>query len=182
MLTPTVISDYIKFGDVSLYLSDNQYQKERYYKWINESKRTRLIYMSNQVLKWGEPYLVGIAGYEDVALYLYGLIGPWLQEAIYISGTGSGIYIGTPVIPISAPGASGQINIEVGAVGSPIPANTSTYTNNILIGRNIVVVLDSLIVQPSPLPAFDYIFNSLTGTITFNYKLNAGQILTIIYI
>lgn len=182
MLTPTVISDYIAWADVSLYLSDNQYQKERYYKWVKEDKRTRLIYMSNQVLKWGQPYLVGVEGYEDVALYTYALIGPWVQEAAYIANTGSGIYIGTPVIPITSPAASGQINIEVGGVGSPIPANTKIYTNNILIGRNIVVVLDNLIVQPSPLPAFDYTFNSLTGTIEFNYDLSVGQILTIIYI
>lgn len=182
MLTPTVISDYIAWADVSLYLSDNQYQKERYYKWINESKRTRLIYLSNQVLKWGEPYLNGVQGYDEVALYTYSLIGPWVQEASYIADTGSGIYIGTPVLPISAPNAAGQINIEVGAVGSPIPADTDTYTNAILANRTIVVVLDSVIVQPAPLPNFSYTFNSVTGTVTFSYDLSAGQILTIIYI
>lgn len=182
MLSPTVISDYIAWADVSLYLSDNQYQKERYYKWVNELKRTRLIYLSNQVLKWGEPYLIGVEGYEDVALYTYALIGPWVQEAAYIADTGSGIYVGTPVLPITSPSAAGQINIEVGGAGSPIPANTNTYNNAILSNRTIVVVVDNLIVQPAPLPNFQYTFDNVTGTITFSYDLSGGQILTIIYI
>ena len=111
MISNQLISDYIQWGDISVYLSDNQYQKERYYKWVDETKKTRVIYMVNEVLKWGQPYLVGEEGYDEVAIYLYSLIGQWLLQAAYIAQTGTGLVIGTPVIPTAAPGAAGQIKI-----------------------------------------------------------------------
>lgn len=182
MISNQLISDYIEWGDISVYLSDNQYQKERYYKWVDETRKTRVIYMVNEVLKWGQPYLVGEQGYDEVAIYLYSLIGQWLLQAAYIAQTGTGLVIGTPVIPTAAPGAAGQITVEVGGAGSPIPANSNQYTNTILSNRVIIVILDNVVIQPEPLPGFDYSFNTVTGTITFSSNLNDGQILTIIYI
>ena len=140
-----------------------------------------MLFRSNEVLKWGQPYLVGEEGYDEVAIYLYSLIGQWLLQAAYIAQTGTGLVIGTPVIPTAAAGAAGSISITVGAFGSPIPANTNQYTNVILAGRTLVVIVDNLVVQTSG-AVFTYSFNSVTGTITFSNNLSAGQVLTIIYI
>ena len=126
--------------------------------------------------------MVGEEGYDEVAIYLYSLIGQWLLQAAYIAQTGTGLVIGTPVIPTAAPGAAGQITVEVGGAGSPIPANSNQYTNTILANRVLIVILDNAVIQPEPLPNFDYSFNTVTGTITFSNNLSAGQILTIIYI
>lgn len=182
MLSNALISDYIEWADISVFLSADMYQKERYYKWKDETRKTRVIYMVNEVLKWGQPYLVGDPNYDEVAIYQYALIGQWLLEAAAIANTGTGLVIGTPVIPTSTPGAAGQITLEVGGAGSPIPPNTNQYTNTILANRVLIVILDNVVVQPEPLPSFDYSFNTVTGTITFSYNLSAGQILTIIYI
>lgn len=182
MISNALVTDYIKWGDISVYLSDNQYQKERYYQWKDETRKTRVIYMVNEVLKWGQPYLVGTQGYDEVAIYQYGLIGQWLLQAAAIAQTGTGLVIGTPVIPTSAPGAAGQVSVVVGGVGSPIPANSNQYTNILFIGRTLIVILDNLVVQPSPNPGFNYSFNQVTGTITFSSNLSSGQVLTIIYI
>lgn len=182
MISNQLISDYIEWADVSVFLSMDDYQKQRYYNWVDQTRKTRVIYMVNEVLKWGQPYLVGQQGYDEVAIYQYALIGQWLLEAANIANTGTGLVIGTPIIPTAAPGAAGQISIIVGASGSPIPANTNQYTNTILSGRTIIVIVDNLVVQPNNVGGFTYTFNSITGTITFNSNLSNGQVLTIIYI
>lgn len=182
MISNQLVTDYIEWGDISVFLSMDDYQKQRYYNWTDQTRKTRVIYMVNEVLKWGQPYLVGSQGYDEVAIYLYSLIGQWLLEAANIAQTGTGLVIGTPIIPTSAPGAAGQISVVVGGVGSPIPADTNQYTNTIMSNRIIVVVVDNLVVQPNLLSGFTYIFNTVTGTITFSENLSQGQVLTVIYI
>jgi hypothetical protein len=140
-----------------------------------------LLYIVNETLKWGQPYLVGTSGYDDVANYSYALFGKWLLQASYISNTGSGLVIGTPVIPTSTPGAAGTITVTVGVLGSPIPANTDVYTNPILASRTLVVILDNVVIQTSG-TTITYSFDTMTGTITFSDNLNLNQVLTIIFI
>lgn len=182
MLSNSTITDYIKWADISVYLSMNDYQKQRYYTWIDERKKTRLLYIVNETMKWGQPYLVGTEGYDNVGNYLYSLFGKWLLTAVSVANSGSsGLVIGTPVIPTSASGAAGSITITVGSAGSPIPANTNIYTNLVLSGRTIIVVLDNVVLQTVGTP-ITYSFNSVTGTITFSANLNLNQVLTIIYI
>jgi hypothetical protein len=181
MLSNNVITDYIKWADISVYLSMNDFQKQRYYEWIDQRKKTRLLYIVNETLKWGQPYLVGTSGYDDVANYSYALFGKWLLQASYISNTGSGLVIGTPVIPTSTPGAAGTITVTVGVLGSPIPANTDVYTNPILASRTLVVILDNVVIQTSG-TTITYSFDTMTGTITFSDNLNLNQVLTIIFI
>lgn len=182
MISNALVTDYIEWADVSVFLSMDDFQKKRYYQWVDETRKTRVIYMVNEVLKWGQPFLVGSQGYDEVAIYQYSLIGQWLLEAANIAATGTGLVIGTPVIPTSAPGAAGQITVVVGSVGSPIPANTNQYTNTILSGRTLVVIVDNLVVQANLLVGFTYTFNSVTGTIIFSEDLSENQVLTIIYI
>ena len=182
MISNDLATNYIKWADISVYLSDNDYQKDRYYTWTDQTKKTRLIYMVNEVMKWGQPYLINTQSYDEIATYLYSLIGQWLLSAAAIANTGTGLVIGSPVIPTATSGAAGQITIKVGDLGSPIPSNSTQYTNVLLINRVLIVILDNLVIQPSPLPSFDYSFNTSTGTITFSSPLSSGQILTIIYI
>jgi hypothetical protein len=182
MISNDLATNYIKWADISVYLSDNDYQKDRYYTWTDQTKKTRLIYMVNEVMRWGQPYKINTQSYDEIATYLYSLIGQWLLSAATIANTGTGLVIGTPVIPTEAAGAAGQITIKVGDIGSPIAANATQYTNIILSNRVLIVILDNLVIQPSPLPSFDYSFNTVTGTITFSSPLSLAQILTIIYI
>ena len=76
---------------------------------------------------------------------------------------------------------SGVIDIIVGAVGSPIPANTNVYSNILIGGKTIIVFLDNIAVQLNG-SGLTYTFNSTTGTITFSDLLNLNQVLTIIYL
>jgi len=179
MLSNEVITDYIKWADISIYLSMNDYQKTRYYNWVDQRKKTRMLYMVNESMKWGQPYLVGSQGYDEAGNYLYSLFGQWLLQASAITGTG--LVIGTPVIPTSTAGAAGTIMIVVGASGSPIPANTNQYTNTIIASRTIIVILDNVVIQTSG-GGVTYSFNTVTGTITFSANLSLNQVLTIIYI
>lgn len=182
MLSNSTITDYIKWADISVYLSMDDYQKQRYYTWIDERKKTRLLYMVNETMKWGQPYLVGTQPYDMVGNYLYALFGKWLLTAVGIANSGaSGLVIGTPVIPTATAGAAGTLTFTVGITGSPIPANTNLYTNTILANRTIIVVLDNVVLQTIGTP-ITYSFNSITGTITFSANLNLNQVLTIIYI
>jgi len=182
MISNDLATNYIKWADISVYLSDNDYQKDRYYTWTDQTKKTRLIYMVNEVMKWGQAYLINTQSYDIIATYLYSLIGQWLLSAATIANTGTGLVIGNPVIPTQAGGAAGSLTIQVGVLGSPIPANTNQYTNALLINRVIIVILDNLIVQPAPITGFIYTFNTVTGTIIFNSNLSTGQTLTIVYI
>ena len=182
MLSSSVITDYIKIADVSVFLGMDEFQKKRYYKWVDETKKIRVLYMVNEVIRWGQPYLTGTQGFDLVGNYLYTLFGQWILQATQIAGTGSGLVIGTPVIPTTTPGAAGTITLIVGAVGSPIPANTSQYTNPIMSNRTIIVVLDNVVIQPNLPSGFTYTFNNATGTIIFNLNLSLNQVLTVIYI
>lgn len=183
MISNQLVTYYIKLGDISVFLSMDDYQKKRYYNWVDETRKVRVINMVNEILKWGQPYLVGTPGYDAVSTYLYSLIGQWLLEASYIEGGGgTGLVIGTPVIPTVAPGAAGQITVIVGSPGSPIPPNTNQYTNTILSNRTIIVIVDNLVVQPNLPSGFTYSFNTVTGTITFSSNLSSSQVLTVIYI
>ena len=182
MLSNSTITNYIKWADISVYLSMDDYQKQRYYTWIDERKKTRLLYIVNETMKWGQPYLVGTEGYDKVANYMYALFGKWLLTAVGVANSGaSGLVIGTPVIPTTTVGAAGSITLIVGVVGSPIPANTNLYTNLVLANRTIIVVLDNVVLQTVGTP-ITYSFNSITGTITFSANLNLNQVLTVIYI
>lgn len=182
MLSNSTITDYIKWADISVYLSMNDFQKQRYYNWIDQRKKTRLLYMVNETIRWGQPFLVGTENFDKVANYSYALFGKWLLPAAAIaSGGTAGIAIGTPVIPVPTAGASGTITLTVGSMGGPIPANTNTYTNTILANRTIIVILDNVVIQTTGVP-ITYSFNTVTGTITFSMNLNLNQILTIIYI
>lgn len=181
MLSNATITDYIKLADVSVFLGMDEFQKKRYYKWVDETKKIRVLYMVNEVVRWGQPYLVGTQGFDFVGNYLYTLFGQWILRATQIAGTGSGLVVGTPVIPTATPGAAGTITITVGSVGSPIPANTNTYTNILFANRTIIVVLDNLVLQTVGTPV-TYIFNNVTGTITFSANLSLNQVLTVIYI
>ena len=182
MISNQLVTDYIKWGDVSIFLASDDYQKQRYYEWKDETQKIRVIYMTNEVLKWGQPYLVGTEGYDEVATYLYALIGQWLLEAATIAATGTGLVIGTPVIPTSTAGAAGTITVTVGITGSPIPANTNQYTNPIMSNRTIIVVVDNVVIQPNLPSGFTYTFNNATGTIIFSLNLSVNQVLTVIYI
>jgi hypothetical protein len=182
MLSNATITDYIKLADVSVFLGMDEFQKKRYYKWVDETEKIRILYMVNESMRWGQPYLVGTQGFDLIANYAYTLFGQWILEATQIANTGSGLVVGTPVIPSAVAGAAGMISVTVGAVGSPIPANTNQYTNVVLAARTLIVILDNLVVQPSPAPGLNYAFNNVTGTITFSANLSAGQTLTIIYI
>lgn len=181
MISNQLVTDYIKWGDVSIFLASDDYQKQRYYEWKDETQKVRVIYLVNSVLKWGQPYLVGTQEYDEVATYLYALIGQWLLEAANIANTGTGLVIGTPVIPTSTAGAAGAITLTVGSLGSPIPANTNTYTNALLSNRTIIVILDNLVLQTTGTPV-TYSFNNATGTITFSANLSVNQVLTVIFI
>jgi len=182
MLSNSLITTYIKWADVSVYLSMNDYQKERYYNWVDETKKTRILYMVNESVKWGQPYLIGTQGFDYIGNYLYALFGKWLLSASAIVDSGSlGLVIGTPIIPISTAGAAGTIIVTVGSLGSPIPANTNQYTNTIISSRTIIVILDNVVIQTSG-GGITYSFNTATGTVTFSTNLSLNQVLTIIYI
>ena len=56
MLDNATITNYIKWGDISLYLSKDDLETERYYSWINETKKCRLIYLVKESLKFAQPY------------------------------------------------------------------------------------------------------------------------------
>lgn len=182
MVTNQLVTDYIKWADVSIFLASDDYQEQRYYQWKDQTKKVRAIYLVNEVMKWGQPYLVGSEGYDKVSTYLYSLIGQWLLEAANIANTGTGLVIGTPVIPTATAGAAGTITVTVGISGSPIPANTNQYTNTIMSNRTIIVVVDNVVIQPNLPSGFTYTFNNATGTIIFSLNLSINQVLTVIYI
>lgn len=181
MISNQLVTDYIEYGDVSIFLASDDYQKQRYYGWKDETQKVRVIYLVNSVLKWGQPFLVGTIGYDKVATYLYALIGQFLLEAAHIANTGTGLVIGTPVIPVATPGAAGAVTVTVGAIGSPIAANTNTYTNISFINRTVIVILDNIVLQTSG-TAVTFSLNSVTGTLTFSANLSVNQVLTVIFI
>jgi hypothetical protein len=181
MLSNATITDYIKLADVSVFLGMDEFQKKRYYKWVDETKKIRILYIVNEAMRWGQPYLVGTQGFDLIGNYAYTLFGQWILEATQIAGTGSGLVVGTPVIPTTTPGAAGTITVTAGSVGSPIPANSNTYTNILFANRTIIVVLDNLVLQTVGTPV-TYTFNSVTGTIIFSANLSLNQVLTVIYI
>ena len=181
MLSNATITNYIKLADVSVFLGMDEFQKKRYYKWVDETKKIRVLYLVNEVLRWGQPYLVGTQGFDLIGNYAYTLFGQWILQATQIAGTGSGLVVGTPVLPTTTPGAAGTITVIVGSAGSPIPANTNQYTNILLSNRTIIVILDNLVLQTSG-TAVTYSFNNTTGTITFSANLSVNQVLTVIFI
>lgn len=182
MLSNSTITDYIKLADVSVFLGMDEFQKKRYYKWVDETAKIRVLYMVNEVLRWGQPYLVGTQGFDLIGNYAYTLFGQWILQATQIAQTGTGLVIGTPVIPTATAGAAGTITLTVGAPASPIPANTNQYTNPIMSNRTIIVVLDNVVIQPNLPSGFTYTFNNATGTIIFSLNLSLNQVLTVIYI
>lgn len=180
MFDNTTVTNYTKWADVSVYLSMDEYQNERYYTWTNETKKSRVLYMTNEAVKWAQAYLLGTEGFDESVNYLYSLFGKWMLRAINIANTGSGLVVGTPVIPMFSAN-SGTVTLQVGTLGSPIPANTNQYTNPILSGRTLIIILDNVVIQTVGTP-ITYSFNSGTGTITFSNNLSLNQVLTIIYI
>jgi hypothetical protein len=182
MISNTLATTYTKWADISVYLSMNDYQQGRYYDWIDERKKTRVLYMTNEAVKWAQPYLNGSQGFDYIANYMYALFGKWLLTASTIVDSGSaGLVIGTPVIPTATVGASGTITFVVGITGSPMAANSNQYTNTIFVNKNLIVILNNVVIQTIGTPV-TYSLNTVTGTITFSNNLSLNQVVTIIYI
>lgn len=175
MLDNATITNYIKWGDISLYLSKDDLETERYYSWINETKKCRLIYLVKESLKFAQPYY----NCDKVAIYLYSLIGQWLLEASSVSG--SGIVLGLPVLPVVASNIAGQIELIV-VDGGTIQPNDTTYTNVILKGCILIVAVDGSVISPNLSGQQSYTFNTATGTITFSDPLQNNQVILITYI
>lgn len=182
MISNSLATSYTKWADVSVYLSMNDFQQNRYYNWIDERKKTRILYLTNSSVKWAQPYLVGSQSFDYITNYMYALFGNWLLKATTIVDSGSaGLVVGTPVIPISTAGASGTITFVVGTAGSPMAANSNQYTNTIFIGKTLIVILDNVVIQTVGTPV-TYVFNTVTGTLTFSNNLSLNQVVTIIYL
>jgi hypothetical protein len=179
MIDSTTLSNWIKWADISLYLSKNDLERERYYEWVDETEKCRLIYLVKETLKFAEQFFVGTTLCDKVALYLYALIGQWLLAASSVSGTG--IVLGLPVIPLANGVPVGQYELVV-ISGGTIQPNDTTYTNTILIGKTLILAVDGLIISQGLSGQFSYTFNSITGTITFSDPLQNGQIILITYI
>ena len=179
MIDSTTLSNWIKWADISLYLSKDDLEQERYYRWVDETKKCRLIYLVKESLKFAEQFFVGTNGCDRVALYLYSLIGQWLLEASAVSGTG--IVLGLPIIPLSTGIPVGQFEIIVSS-GGTIQPNDTVYTNTILIGKVLLLAVDGSIIASGLTGQFSYTFSSITGTITFSDPLQNGQVILITYI
>lgn len=179
MIDSTTLSNWEKWGDISLYLSKDDLEQKRYLSWVDETKKCRLIYLTKEALKFAGQFYVGTTGCDKVALYLYSLIGQWLLEASAVSGTG--VVLGLPVIPVATGVPVGQFELVVSSGGTIQPGNT-TYTNTILIGKTLIIAVDGSIVAQGLSGQFSYTFNTLTGTITFSDPLQNNQVVLITYI
>lgn len=180
MFAPSAITAITQYADISLFLGANEYESEKYYNWIDETNRLEIIYILNDVIKYYQPYLQGTANFDRVVNLLYSYIGHWIAQAQIVSNNKNGVIVGIPIQQVSASGA-GQIQIIVGSTGSSIPDQGTSYNNAILISKSIIVVVDGFILQPNLVAQNSYTFSASTGAIIFNNPLNAGQVVSIIY-
>jgi hypothetical protein len=181
MFDNTTVTSLLQYADISMYLGAEEYEKEKYYNWVDETDRLEMIDIVKDVLRYYQPYKLGSNSYDKLTNYLYSLIGKWIAQATVISNNTHGIVAGQPVLPANINTGVGQIGIVVGATGSPIINGQTSYSNTILASRTIIVVLDGVSIQPNLTGQFSYTYFVTTGTITFNMPLNTGQVLTITY-
>ena len=181
MFSPSAITAITQYADIALYLGADEYEIEKYYNWVDETDRLELIYILNDVVKYYQPYLQGTPNFDRIVNLLYGSVGHWVAQAEIISGNKNGVIVGLPIQPTNPATGVGQIEIIVGATGSPIPDQGNSYTNSILISRTIIVVVDGLVLQPNLQYQNSYSFTSSTGTIVFNNPLNVNQVVSIVY-
>jgi hypothetical protein len=179
MIDSNTIQSWLKWADISLYLSKDDLEQEKYITWIDETKKCRLIYLTKEALRFAEQFYVGTTGCDRVATYLYSLIGQWLLEASSVSG--DGIVLGLPVLPTVATTIAGQIELIV-VSGGTLQPNDTVYTNYILKGCILIVAVDGVILSQNLTGQTTYTFNSSTGTITFSDPLQNNQVILITYI
>lgn len=181
MYNNTTITTILVYSDISLYLGAEEYEKEKYYNWVDETDRLEMINIVADVVRYYQPYFAGTNQFDKVVGYLYALIGHWIAQAAVISGNTKGVIIGQPITPASPSTGIGQVQVIVGAPGSPIVDQQSTYTSTAFINKTIIVVVDGIIIQSTLPLQFSYSFNATTGTISFNAPLNVNQVVTVVY-
>ena len=181
MYNNNTITTILIYSDISLYLGAEEYEKEKYYNWVDETDRLEMINIVADVIRYYQPYLGGTNQFDKLVSYLYALIGHWIAQATVISGNTKGVIIGQPITPVSPSTGMGQIQVVVGAPGSPIADQQSTYTSTAFMGKTVIVVVDGIIMQSNLPLQFSYSFNSTTGTISFNGPLNLNQVVTVVY-
>jgi hypothetical protein len=181
MYNNNTITTILIYSDISLYLGAEEYEKEKYYNWVDETDRLEMINIVADVVRYYQPYLGGTNQFDKLVGYLYALIGHWIAQAAVISGNTHGVIVGQPIAPASTSTGMGQIQVVVGAPGSPIIDQQSTYTSTLFIGKTIIVVVDGIIIETYLPLQFSYSFNAANGTISFNAPLNVNQVVTVVY-
>jgi len=181
MYNSTTITSILQYADISMFLGADEYEIEKYYNWIDETDRLEMIDIVKDVIRYYQPYLGGTSQFDRLVNYLYALIGKWIASAEVISNNPHGIISGQPIAPVNPSTGIGQVQVIVGGTGSPIPANSYSYTSTAFIGKTIIVIVDGIIIQQNLPLQFSYTFNSTTGTILFNSPLNQNQVVTVVY-
>lgn len=197
MYTNNTITSILQYADISLFLGADEYEIEKYYNWIDETDRLEFIYILKDVLLYYQPYynslntaiqtyVPGYAGnptYDRLVSFLYAYIGKWVQNASIISGNSNGIIVGQSPSSIIT-NVIYAINLANKSYTATGGETFITYTD--MIGRSCVyvsrggVTINKIITTGSP-ATDEVLWNTTTGTLTFNGALSAGVVIVSLF-
>jgi hypothetical protein len=180
MYTNDQITSFLKYADISTYLSLNEYEVEKYYNWVDETKRTRLLYIVKENLEYYQGYYNQNNSYQNAIIYMYSLMGKWISQSITISGNPNGTIVGGSVV---LPGTfyGGTIAKSYTAFGSE-----SSISFSDMIGKSCLqatrggLAIPNIITYGTP-TGNDAKWNISTGTLSFAIPLAANENVTALF-
>jgi len=180
MYTNEQITSFLTYADISTYLSLNEYEVEKYYNWVDETKRTRLLYITKKNLKYYQGYYNQNNNYQNAIIFMYSSMGKWISQSITISGNPNGTIVGGS---IALPGTfyGGTIAKTYTAFGSEISISFPD-----MIGKSCLqatrggLAIATIITTGTP-TGNSAKWNTSTGVLTFATQLAANESITALF-
>jgi len=168
-MTTNDANTLLNLADISLYLSKNELEQEKYYSWVDETQRCRLIYLVKKAMRWAEPYYVSTSQFNQTGNYLNSLIGKWKAQAQNVLTVGSAGSIVNVVTGASASIVAFNLQFTVG--GGTLSAGDITYILNYpyIMKDSVSVELPQSNLPISDTSQFSYsiVYTDSNATITF---------------
>ena len=168
-MTNSEATTLLNLSDISLYLSKNELEQKKFFLWIDETQRCRIMYMVKKSLKWAKPYYVGTSSFNSVANYLGGIIGKWKGQAQTVLNLGN---VGSIVNIVTGDSSSiAAFNLQIVVGGGTLSSGDTTYVINYpyILKDSISVELpqSNLPIADSTQFSYQVSYTSNNATITF---------------
>jgi hypothetical protein len=171
----STVTTILKYSDIALFLGADEYEIEKYYNWIDETDRLEIIYILTDMVRYYQPYYIGLSSYDKLVNLLYSYISRWVAQAQVVVNY-SGIVVGGVIQPVApAPIRQTQVNNKQYTASG----GETTITWSDMIGQVCIYVSRGGVdVQEivSTTPTGEQVqWNSSTGVLTFARALESTE-------